>query len=91
MPESEKYGIRSQIARASVSIAANIAEGTGRGTVKDYRRFLRLAYASACEVQSHALVAAANELVDPRAVSEIVDHADEVRRMLKGLMKSVTI
>jgi four helix bundle protein len=47
MPESEKYGIRSQIARASVSIAANIAEGTGRGTAKDYRRFLRLAYASA--------------------------------------------
>jgi len=46
-PSEERFGITSQIRRASVSIATNIAEGCGRNSDKEYSRFLNIAYASA--------------------------------------------
>ncbi|MGC9151228.1 MAG: four helix bundle protein [Microbacter sp.] len=50
MPEHEKYGLCSQIQRASVSIASNIAEGTSRMTDKEKIRFIEIAYGSLMEV-----------------------------------------
>ena len=51
-PVSEKFGLISQIQRASVSIAANIAEGAGRGTNTDFKRFLDMSIASAYELET---------------------------------------
>ncbi|MDD5492204.1 MAG: four helix bundle protein [bacterium] len=48
-PKDEKYGLTDQLRRASVSIAANIAEGSGRYHRKDYVQFLRMARSSAYE------------------------------------------
>jgi len=45
-PQNETYGLTSQMKRAAVSIASNIAEGKARGTRKDYRHFLIMAYGS---------------------------------------------
>lgn len=45
-PKSEDFGVTSQIRRASVSIATNIAEGCGKDSSKDLVRFLNIAYAS---------------------------------------------
>lgn len=50
MPDRERFGLTSQMQRASVSIAANIAEGLGRGSVGDLERFLRIASGSAAEL-----------------------------------------
>jgi len=52
-PVEEKYNLTSQLRSASVSIPANIAEGTGRGTKKDVNRFLKNARGSAQEMISH--------------------------------------
>jgi four helix bundle protein len=49
-PDSEKFGLISQLRRAAVSISANIAEGAGRQTDKDFRNFLFIALGSAFEV-----------------------------------------
>ncbi len=51
------YGLRSQIQRASVSIMANIAEGFGRRSDKEFANFLNMAHGSVSEVQSHLYVA----------------------------------
>ena len=50
-PEDELYGLSSQIRRAMVSVPTNIAEGCGRETDKDFKRFLVIAHGSATEVE----------------------------------------
>ena len=52
-PPNEKYGIVSQINRAVVSIPSNIAEGTGRTSMKDRAHFYQIAYGSLMETMSH--------------------------------------
>ncbi len=54
---SRDFGLRDQIRRASVSIIANIAEGYGRKTNKDFAHFLVIAHGSAAETQSHLYIA----------------------------------
>lgn len=55
-PTEERYGMTSQIRRASMSIAANIAEGMSRKTDKDKARFVNLAFSSAIEVLNHLII-----------------------------------
>ncbi|MDU1891739.1 MAG: four helix bundle protein [Dysgonomonas sp.] len=56
LPQEEKFGIISQINRASVSIPANIAEGSSRDSDKDYCRFLQIALGSAFELQTYSIL-----------------------------------
>ncbi len=56
-PREELYGLSSQLRRASASIAANIAEGFGRGGNVELARFLQIGMGSAYEVEYHALLA----------------------------------
>src|SRR6478609_320774 len=56
-PPAESYGLTSQMRRAAVSISANIAEGAGRNSDRDFAHFLEQAYASAMELASHIFLA----------------------------------
>lgn len=56
-PRDELYGLTSQIRRASVSVASNIAEGYGRGTRADYKHFLCMSRGSNFEVQTQLVIA----------------------------------
>ena len=56
-PSEERYGLTSQIRRASVSIPSNIAEGYGRKTTVDYIRMLYISYGSVCELETQILLA----------------------------------
>ena len=56
-PTTERYGLTQQMRRAAASIAANIAEGCGRGSDADFSRFLQMAFGSASELEYFLLVA----------------------------------
>ena len=55
-PNSELYGLTSQIRRSAVSISSNIAEGAGRKSKKEFAKFLGIAYGSACELETQLLI-----------------------------------
>jgi four helix bundle protein len=55
-PEAEKYGLISQLRRASISIASNIAEGSARKTFKDKAHFTTIAFGSAVEVLNQLII-----------------------------------
>lgn len=88
-PREEIYGITSQVRRASISIAANIAEGYGRGGDGEFHRFLSIAAGSAAEVEYFLLLARDLSLLSMPAYKDLQTQIVEVQRMLSGLLRTV--
>ena len=86
-PDFEKFGLSSQLQRASVSISANIAEGQARGTVPDFVRFLYMSLGSVQEVETLLLVSKELGYVDDIGPWEST--AQEITRMLVKLITSL--
>ena len=78
---AQDYGLRNQIQRASISIMANIAEGFGRRSDKEFANFLNMAHGSASEVQSHLYVALDLSYINSSAFDELTGLLDEISRM----------
>ena len=89
-PKEEMYGLTSQIKRASASIPANIAEGSGRGGDAELVRFLRIAMGSAYEVEYHLLLAHDLSFLDTSTYQEVNQWVSEVIRMLAGLIQHLS-
>lgn len=85
MPKQEEYRLTGQMIRAAVSIAANIAEGSARGTRKDYTHFVSIAKGSAAELETLLLLAADADLVHRDATEGVLEKTDRVARMLNRL------
>lgn len=88
-PAVEKFGLTSQLQRAAASIGANLAEGCGRDTDADFRRYIQIATGSACEVEYHLLLAADLKLIQQPTYEPLNTQVNEVKRMLFGLSKSL--
>ena len=86
-PKSEIYGLSSQMRRAAVSIASNIAEGSARGTKKDFKQFVMIARGSTCELQTQLLIAGRLGFASEQTVEELIGKANEIASMLSGLSK----
>ena len=88
-PRSEVYGLAGQMQRAAVSIASNIAEGSGRRTTADFLRSLYIAYGSICEVQTQALLATKLcYLRDPEA-DRLLQSIGDTERLTKALIRAL--
>ena len=87
LPNDERLGLVAQMRRSAVSIPSNIAEGWGRGARKDYIRFLRTARGSLFELSTQAEICKRLRFAGDWA--HIMDTADEVRRILQGLIRSL--
>jgi four helix bundle protein len=88
-PSDEKFGLTSQLRRATASVPANIAEGCGRGTDAELRRFLEIAMGSASEVEYHLLLARDLGYMAQQQYAELEASTSEVKRMLAGFIKKL--
>ena len=84
-PADERFGLTSQMRRASVSISPNIAEGSSRSSDADFARFVEIAYGSLMEVVSQAVIAKNQGFMADDHCREIDTDAEELGRMLSGL------
>jgi four helix bundle protein len=89
-PKTEMYGLISQIRRAAVSIPANIAEGYGRNSRKEYLHFLSVANGSITELETHLLIAERLKLSTKEISEQLQNQLNSVGRLLSALRKSLT-
>lgn len=87
-PSDEKFGLTSQLRRAAVSIASNIAEGKGRGSDRELVHFLHCARGSAYEVQTQLEIAQQLGYLTKEEAIALSSKAAEVGRLLNGLLCS---
>ena len=90
-PQSELFGLTSQIRRASASIPANVAEGCGRSGEKELVRFLNIAMGSASELEYHLLLAHDLSLLEDPTYSALASDVVEVKRMLGGFIRTLNV
>ncbi len=88
-PGHEIYGLTSQLRRASVSVASNIAEGYGRGSSGEYRQFLGMARGSNSEVETQLILATQLGFGEARQVEQAESLTTEVGKMLNALMRTL--
>jgi four helix bundle protein len=83
------YGLVSQLRRASVSVASNIAEGRGRLNPAEFRQFLGIALGSTFEVQTQLVVARRLNLGNEKAIDEATALGNQVSKMLTSLIQKL--
>jgi four helix bundle protein len=88
-PSSEIYGLTSQMRRAAVSVASNIAEGRGRLTEGEFRQFLGQAQGSNCELQTQIEVARHLRFATEEQLNDVAGLSVEVGKMLSALIGSL--
>ena len=88
-PDTERFGLTSQIQRAAVSIPSNIAEGQGRLATKEFRQFLGVARGSLKELETQLLISIDLGYTSKEQAGTCLDLEDEVGRMLNALIKAL--
>jgi four helix bundle protein len=90
-PNDERFGLTSQIRRAAVSIAANIAEGQGRNGRREFMHHLGIANGSICEVETMIRIATRQGYQEPDIEANVLAIAREVSRLVNGLLRSLNV
>jgi four helix bundle protein len=88
-PDCERFRLIDQLERAAVSVAANVAEGRGRSTRRDYRRFLVQARGSLYEIETLLEIAHRLRYVDEKNAFAVQRKISDVIRPLNGLIASL--
>jgi four helix bundle protein len=85
-PDSEIYGLSSQMRRASVSIPSNIAEGSGRNHKKEFVQFLYLARGSLLELETQIELSKMMKFLDNDQYKTIIGLLNRTHRVINGLI-----
>ncbi len=88
-PEEENYGLASQLKRAAVSVASNIAEGSGRYNKKDFAQYLRISRGSIYECVPLLEVALKQSFLPESDYKDLIADCNELAKMLNGLIRSL--
>lgn len=88
-PDDEKFGLISQMRRAAVSIPSNIAEGSKRGTVKDYAAFLRIAHGSGAELETQLIIGKELDYIDEATFTSLKSDLNEIMKMLGSILQKM--
>ena len=88
-PKHELYGLTGQIRRAAISVPSNVAEGQCRASSRDFLRYLRIAQGSLGEVETQLMIASRLTYIEPAKLSPLLDAANEVGRLIRGLSTAI--
>ncbi len=86
---SEHTNLKSQLLRAAFSVPANIVEGSGKQSQREFSRFLRIALNSANEAEYHLIAARDTDALGNETVVTLLSQVIEVRKMLFGLIEAI--
>lgn len=85
-PKEERYGLRSQVTRCAVSIAANIAEGSAKSSQKEYKYYTEIALGSSYELETHMLIIERLKWLEENEPKGILKLIEEEQRMLSSFI-----
>ena len=88
-PKFEKFALCDQIRRAIVSVPSNLAEGSGRVSLKEQMHFYEIAYGSLMEAYNQLIIASDLEYISKQSLEVVYPQIDTVARMLNGLRASL--
>jgi four helix bundle protein len=88
-PKAETYGLTSQLRRAAVSVASNVAEGQGRLTKGEFCHFLGQARSSLLELETQLAIALDLHFLAEAEAKKLEEQSSEVGRLLNGLIESI--
>jgi len=89
LPADEKFGLKSQITRAAVSIPSNIAEGCSRNSEIEFKRFLEIAMGSLFEVETQLIIVQELNLINPEELKDIFELIEKEGKMVNGLINTI--
>ncbi len=88
-PKEEIYGLTSQIRRSAVSIPSNMAEGFGRRSSNEFKRFLHISMGSLFELQTQVEISKNLEFIDIKTFEDLYQDSREIERMLSAFIVSI--
>jgi len=89
LPNEEKFGLRSQITRAAVSVPSNIAEGASRNSGIEFKRFLEIAIGSLFELETQIIIIDELNLIEARELNNLFKLIEEESKMINGLISKI--
>ena len=90
-PREEQFALTSQVRRAAVSILANIAEGSGRNSDRDYAHFLEQSYGSAMELASHLFLSHDLGYLGSESLEPALDQIEKTAIRIAALNRSLGV
>jgi four helix bundle protein len=89
LPSEEKFGLKSQITRAAVSIPSNIAEGSSRNSEVEFKRFLEIAMGSLFELETQLIIVQELNLINSEELKNIFELIEKEEKMINGLINTI--
>ncbi|HTF56016.1 MAG TPA: four helix bundle protein [Planctomycetota bacterium] len=90
-PKEEMYGINRQLKDAALSVETNIAEGSGKASSQEFKRFVSISMGSTCEVESLLIAARDLKFLPSAAFDRVSSLCTEVRRMLYSFHRALSV
>jgi four helix bundle protein len=88
-PSYELYGLTSQMRRAAVSIPSNIAEGSRKGSQKEFKRFLSIAFGSGAELETQLDIALNLNYLEVKIYKNLIKEISEIQKMINSLISKI--
>ncbi|TMM29024.1 four helix bundle protein [Polaribacter aestuariivivens] len=89
LPSDEKFGLKSQITRAAVSVPSNIAEGSSRNSEVEFKRFLEIAMGSLFELETQLIIIEQLNLIKSEDLKSIFELIATEGKMINGLISTI--